>query len=414
MAVCEKVVALDPKCADLHNKLGRLYLKKDYASKAIEHYQKAVEEQKVDPEFREDLAMAHYCNGDFPAAISELKRCSFLDARNSDYAKALGLLYAQTGEDEEAIRCLQAAQNLGAQDAQTHTLLGQVMARRGLVNMAIGSYQKAIELEPGNPILSLYLARALAAGGRHPEALTHFRHFAKNLSRAEDGFYLAQTQVDMGLSYLAGGDLTRASEVLRLALKSNPRDARALHGLAKVGAEKNDWVEAREFLAKAQQLEPKNIELLITLADIQGREGNWNEAVLTLQRGVTENPANAELHELLGRSLRKAGRALEAASVFRRAAEVFPAHQGRFYWLEARVEARRGRFGEAASLFRRALERNPESWRIYADLAETCQHLGDFQEGLALIERGLKVAPEGAYEELKRLQLTIQTKAIRG
>lgn len=413
LAVYENVVRLDPKCAEMHNKLGRIYLKKDYTQQAIEHYQAAVNEHKVEPEYREDLAMAHYCNGDFPQAIAELKRAAMLDARNPEYAKGLGLLNFLVGEDEEAVRCLQISSQLRPGDAQTQGILGQALARQGLANMAIGAFQKALDLDNSNHILYLYQARALALAGRHGEAVTSFRNFASRLSSRDEALYLAHTQVEMGLSYLADGQVARAAEVLQLALKTNPRDAKALHGLVKVAMEKRDWADAREKLRKAQQIEPKNRDFLVTQAEIQGLEGNWNEAVLTLQRGVTENPNDPHLYELLGRSLRKAGRAQEAASVFRRGAEVFPAEQWRFYWLEARVEARRGRFGEAATLFRRSIERSPDRWRVYADLAETCQQLGETREALVNVEKALSLAGEKDREELKRLQLLLQTQRIR-
>ena len=413
LAVYENVVRLDPKCAEMHNKLGRIYLKKDYTAQAISHYQQAVEAHKVEPEYREDLAMAHYCNGDFPSAIAELKRAAMLDGRNADYAKALGLLNFLVGDDEEAVRCLQFSIQLRPGDAQAQGIMGQALARQGLANLAIGAFQKALEVDNSNHIVYLYQARALALAGRHGEAIASFRNFASRLSSRDEALYLAHTQVEMGMSYLADGKVARAAEVLQLALKSNPKDAKALHGLAKVAMEKHDWTDAKERLRKALQIEPKNSDFLITQAEIQGAEGNWSEAVLTLQRGVTENPNQPMLYELLGRSLRKAGRAQEAASVFRRGAEVFPAEQGRFYWLEGRVEARRGRFGEAAMLFRRALERNPERWRIYADLAETCQQLGEVKEALVNVDKALSLASERDREELKRLQLLLQTQRIR-
>ncbi len=413
LGVYETLVRLDPKCAELHNQLGRIYLKKDYTSKAIEHYQQAVQEHKVEPEYREDLAMAHYCNGDFPSAIVELKRAAFLDGRNPEYAKGLGLLHYLVGDDEEAVRCLQFSLQLKPDDVQALGILGQSLARQGLANLAIGNFQRALELDSSNHLLYLYQARALAAAGRHGEAIQSFRNFASRLTSRDEALYLSQTQVEMGMSYLGEGDLARAAEVFRLALKANPRDSKALHGLAKVALEKKDWAEARDHLKKALQIEPKSRDYLISLAELQGREGNWNEAVLTLQKAVTENPNEPTLYEVLGRALRKAGRAQESATVFRRGAELFPSEQGRFFWLEARVEARRGRFGEAASLFRRAIERNPDNWRIYADLAETCQQLGEVREAMKVLEKAFHCAPERDREELKRLQLILQTQSIR-
>lgn len=410
MQVFENVVRLDPRCAEMHNQLGRIYLKKDYTQKSIDQYREAVQLHKVDPAYREDLAMAHYANGDFPAAIAELQRASMLDGQNPDYAKALGLLFYNVGDDEEAIRKLQFAASLNPQDSQTQGILGQALARRGgLTNLAVGAFSKALQIDPSNSVLYLYQARALAQAGRHADAVVSFRRFAERLGGQDDAFYLAATQVEMGMSYLAAGDPDRASEVLGLALKSNPKDARALHGLARVAMERQNWADARDKLRRAFTLEPKNRDFLITQSELQGLEGHWSEAALTLQRVVSEHPNEPQFYELLGRALRRSGRLAEAAGTFRRGADLFPRESGRFYWLEARLEARRGRHGEAATLFRRALERLPDHWRIYADLAETCQALGETREALSLVDKALGYAPAKHQDELKRLQLVLQS-----
>ena len=65
------------------------------------------------------------------------------------------------------------------------------------------------------------------------------------------------------------------------------------------------------------------------------------------------------------------------------------------------------------TLFRRAIERNPDRWRIYADLAETCQQLGETREALVNVEKALSLAGDKDREELKRLQLLLQTQRIR-
>ncbi len=399
----EQVVQLDPSCAEMHNKLGRIYLKKNYTDKSIEAYKQAVDLHKVEPEYREDLAMAFYCAGDFPMAINELRKAATLDGQNPDYFKALGMLFYAENQDEESVRHLQWSLKLAPADAQAHGMLGQALARQGLTNMAISEYQKALEIDPQLHLLHLYLARAYAQANRHSDAINCFKNFANRLSTLEESQFLGQAYVEMGRSYLEEGQTARAGEVFQAALQRNPRDAGAMLGLARVATARGDFKKARERLKEAMRLEPRNLELLKAMADLQGEEGNWNDAVLTLQKALTENAGDPDLHEALGRALRKGGRHNEAASTYRRGAEIFSARQGRFYWLEGRVEARRERWGEAAMLFRRALERMGQNWQVYEDLAQACYKLGEYDQAKLNLQRAIEQAPDKEQASLRRL-----------
>jgi serine/threonine protein kinase/tetratricopeptide (TPR) repeat protein len=399
----EEVVKLDPASAELHHRLGRIYLKKRYDEQSVQAYRKAVELHPVNPEFREDLAMAYYCSGQLPSAIHELSKASRLDYTNASYPKALGMLHVEQGEYEEAVRDLKRSLELAPADAQAHGMLGQALARQGLTNLAIAEYERALDLDPDLYLLHLSMARAYAQAGRHERAVESFRKFLARVGNQEKTRMLGEAYVDMGRSYLANNNPARAAEVFQAALQRNPRDARALHGLAEVALARKDYAKAQRWLDRALQAEPRNCELKITQARIQGMQGHWGNAVTLMQEALQDNPRRPDLHEELGRVLRKAGRFQDAVDVFRRAARIFPDQEGYFLWLTGRVQFRQDLFAEAAWSYRKALETMQHDWRIHADLGKACASLVQMDEAAAAFEKALELAPEDEVPRLRKM-----------
>jgi serine/threonine-protein kinase len=399
----EEVVKLDPTSAELHHRLGRIYLKKNYDEQSVQAYRKAVELHPVNPEFREDLAMAYYCSGQIPSAIHELSKASRLDYTNASYSKALGLLHVEQGEYEEAVRDLKRSLELAPADAQAHGMLGQALARQGLANLAIAEYERALDLDPDLYLLHLSKARVYAQAGRHELAVESFRKFLARIGNQEKTRMLSEAYVGMGHSYLANNNPARAAEVFQAALQRNPRDARALHGLAEVAMARKDYVKAQRWLDRALQAEPRNCELKITQARIQGLQGHWGNAVTLMQEALQDNPRRPNLHEELGRVLRKAGRLQDAVDVFQRAARIFPDQEAYFLWLTGRVQFRQDLFAEAAWSYRKALETVQHDWRIYADLGKACACLAQVEDAAAAFEKAMELAPEGELPRLRKM-----------
>lgn len=399
----EEVVKLDPASAELHQRLGRIYLKKRYDQKSVDAYRKAVEAEKSNPEYREDLGMAYYCAGQLPLAVQELSKASLLDYSNPEYPKALGMLHAEMGDFEESVRQLKRSLELSPVDAQAHGMLGRALARQGLTNLAIAEYERALDLDGDLYLLHLYLARAFAQAGRHDRAVDSFRKFLARVGNQEDARMLGEAYVDMGRSYLAARDYTRAAEVFQAALQRNGRDSRALHGLARVAMARRDFAKAQDWLDRAMTAEPRNTDFKLTLARLRADQERWGDAVQVLREAVQEEPSKPELHEELGRALRKAGRTEDAAEVFRRAAQAFPDKAGHFSWLYGRLLFRQSEFVEAAFYYRKALDLEPHDWRIYVDLGKACASMFQMDQAAEAFQHALEWAPADEKPKLKKV-----------
>lgn len=90
----------------------------------------------------------------------------------------LGVLLAQLGRDDEAIRHYRAALAGAPNDPEIHNNLGFVLARRGETAEAAASFRRAIELDAGNAHAHFNLARLLLADGQAELAAEHFRRAA--------------------------------------------------------------------------------------------------------------------------------------------------------------------------------------------------------------------------------------------
>ena len=93
--------------------------------------------------------------------------------RQQEAARALldsALELSARGESTEAILLLQRAIQLDPRDPVIHYDLGNNLARQGRLDQAAASYQQAISLKPEYAAAHYNLASVRSAAGRHEEA----------------------------------------------------------------------------------------------------------------------------------------------------------------------------------------------------------------------------------------------------
>jgi len=106
--------------------------------------------------------------------------------------------------------------------------LGVVRMRAGRGEEAIALFRRAIEREPKNGEALLYLAGALASGGRPAEALPFFeRAIAAGQRSAMALNGLALTRLDLG-------DRAGAAEAFRESLRLDPEQPDVVRTLAEI------------------------------------------------------------------------------------------------------------------------------------------------------------------------------------
>jgi tetratricopeptide (TPR) repeat protein len=214
----EKQRATDPQ---YQYNVGLVYLQNDRYEEAMKYLEKSL---SLKPDF--DLALnalgiIHFINAEFQEAQGYFERClkvnpEFTEARNylgsvyqemgyldkaeAEFSKAasdetytsrelplynLARLYLIKEKDEEALKLVNAALTLNDRMVMAINLKGVLLERLGQLKDAIHSYEKALEINPGDVNLSYNLAVAYFKSDRRAEAKSLFEKIYPNVQDEE-------------------------------------------------------------------------------------------------------------------------------------------------------------------------------------------------------------------------------------
>jgi tetratricopeptide (TPR) repeat protein len=270
-----RCLALDPKNAEAHYNLGRVYEAMGAPERAAEHFALV---QRERPERVEDLlalARASLAQGDAPRARELVARAQSLDPESAEAAYLAGMCAASAGRAEEALEL----------------------------------FARALELDPTRGLPHLQRAKTLIGLGRAPEAHAEFLAAAELLP---DHF---EAQYNAGAFLLSTGDATQArtplvrayeigappglAEGLRAALAPLVEGDRAsLLALARADLGRGDPLAAERWLDAAARAAPGDVEVEVLRAHwlrAAGRDAEARELVERLRTEHGDEPAVQEL-----------------------------------------------------------------------------------------------------------------------
>jgi tetratricopeptide (TPR) repeat protein len=302
---------------------------------------------------REALARAYLRRRQMPEAEAELRQMLTLAPVLAEPNVLLAQILLSQRKEEEAATYLAAALRSNPSHVSSNILLGGYLARKGQREQAIRLLETALSVNPNVPDAKFLLASLYAESRRLPEALT----LARDLQRAEpkslrpwlltgallidqqnprgaiDAFEKALTidanSVDahrgLGQGYERLGQIERAEQSYRRALAIKDNDVISLNNLAWILSEvKKKPDDALPFAMKAQQAAPKLASVIDTLGWIHYRRQAYGEAEKFLTQAVERAPTDAGVRFHLGMVYAKLGRAQDAVSALRRAAQLDP------------------------------------------------------------------------------------------
>jgi tetratricopeptide (TPR) repeat protein len=314
----------------------------------------------------------------------------------------LGLLRAQQGQLDEAIKLIRRALKQNPKSAEAHNNLGNVLHQtrrytdadnsfkravalkpdyaraynnRGATLQALGEFEEAvrccetaISIAPDYSDAHHNLGNALRSLGRQEEAVAHFnRALDKPPIRAGTHRDLANTLQDLGR-------YREAVHHYLAALAITDGDAEIYYNLATALLMLNRHQEASANYQRALELKPDHAESFNNLGAIKLELNRADEAIIYLDKAVALTPDNAESHSNRGQALLALGRADEAVLAFERALEIRPGHAAAHNNLGT-VLREKGRHEEAIAHFEAALKTQAEhphaAFNLDGALAET-------------------------------------------
>ena len=306
-----RALALDPAGTRLYFSLGQALRELGRVDEAREALARAgegepqiqdpimlgIQQLSRSPQFYLEAGLAQADRGDFDAAAQMLSRASARDPDNPNVIGAYGRILARNGQYELARSALRRLRELGGLSAEDWVVLGQVEARTGSMEQALGAYAGALTLAPDLPAAREGRARVRLHQGDRDAALATFAELAEEAGSPDERARLLYWQ---GLVHLAGGDCESAAPVMQQAFDaSETRNASLLGAIARMRATCLDagraaLDEALDWSEQIYDARP-DVDSAATLAMVYAAVGRFQDAVDVQAAAIFEALKSGEL-----------------------------------------------------------------------------------------------------------------------
>jgi tetratricopeptide (TPR) repeat protein len=350
----EAALGIDPNQLPAHYNLALSLIRIGQADRAIDQLKIVVRVQPgvLEPEY--NLAILLEEKHLTAEAIEHLKTINGAQQNDPGILQHLLVDLFVLGRTDEAQSILEQLRTASPAEAQLHA--AKALLEAGQFRPAIRLLED-VHAQPGHES-DMLLARAYIGAQENVQAI-------KLLNPTEKTDRTGETAYLLGVAYLAAGEMPEAKDAFEYAIKTNPRNARALYHLGMMQSDLPEQLSTalRDF-REAIRLEPSNPAYGIALGKILLQHNDAQEAMVLLQRVHAEGPESAERDLLLGIAQITVRGPGQAVPSLLRATSEDPSLAlsynmlGFCYFVQ-------GDLAKAAASYRQASDLNPET-RIFA------------------------------------------------
>jgi tetratricopeptide (TPR) repeat protein len=267
----------DAQNVDALVELGRLYNDMGQTADARNSYEQAV---RADPksgpalfELGETLAI----QGEYEAAESRMRAAIDANPNNIDARLALAKLYmGPLDKPDMAADLYSSLLELGINDPETLTNMGDELLDRGRAAEAIQAYRKALTSQPENRFLFHKIGQAQLAQGD----LNNARQSEQQALDLAGGVF-PQALTGLGDIARRSNDFDQALNYYNQALSQDPSLVGARIGLGQSLAAQGNWLVALSQFQEAASREPENPTALFWLGEAELRQQSYAAAINT-------------------------------------------------------------------------------------------------------------------------------------
>lgn len=269
----------------------------------------------------------HQQDGALEAAVAHYERVLGRFPDNEFALNLMGLICLRREEFGRAVQFLERAGQVNDRDSETFNNLG--LAHRGLNawEAARTSFERSLELKPGNPAVLNNLGNVLAALDRHTEAIRNFRLALRNDPNYAD--CLGNLCVSLLAERQGAAALAAAERALRLAPERAHLHDRKGQALLELHRDE----EAAQCFRAALSLDPDFTDARIRLSTALKQLRQASDARTELNAVLVREPDNFEAHKCMGVLLEQTGDLEGAARHFRETIRCAPDHASAYYQL---------------------------------------------------------------------------------
>jgi len=269
-------------------------------------------------------------------------------------------------QGKDALPALHKTVDLAPDDAEAHLHLGNAQLAIGQLDLAVGSYVRALEIQPA---------------------------FTEAFSRLGDALQ-------------AQGHLTEAADCYREVLKMDPAHAAAHMGLGDILQLQRQFKAAETSYRHALTLAPDAAEVHRSLGDVQLAMGQHEQAILSYERALASDPACALAQGGLADVLYKLGRYEQAAARYGAAVQTIP-HIAAHYHGWGRSLHAIGQAADAEAAYRRAIELDPSVAAPLLHYADLLRETRCTEQAIVIYQAALLLEPKNT-DALHNLGVALQ------
>jgi tetratricopeptide (TPR) repeat protein len=188
--------------------------------------------------------------GDTDGAIEYLSTAVGLDLESAEAHFALCKLYLSRDNLAEAISQCKRVVELDAKHAEAWLALGCLYADSGQFQQAERASRVAIDLLPGVAEPRINLVNALISQGKHVEAIALCNGIKADESPRPGIWH------SLGLAFKALGEIQEAEQCLSAVTRSDPENSAAFCALGEIKAAQDEVAQAQSLYMKARELNP--------------------------------------------------------------------------------------------------------------------------------------------------------------
>lgn len=431
--LCKDGLKENPTNADLHIRLGDLYLEwhKDitnscqYIDEAIAEYRTALETYLDSAEIYFKIGQAYFHKGDFDKAINYLTNSVSKDNKQYVAYYLLAQIYARKARFQEAIDYAVKAKKynpLGSSSARFLLFyLYELSLYKTGIRKIISKYELLISVLtfPFDKIALKYITKTLKNMRFFPAIFKAFclvqaRRYTEALEIYVDtidkapGFTLLYNL--LGNTYLALGRFDDAITEFKMSIWLDPLNLDAFKNLCKAYEEQGDLDNALEIYKKILEIAPNLPDVHANIANILYAQGDIKGAIAHFQTAITINPKRnwtSVVNQTLGFVFQENSGDLDAAISSYQSAYLLTPEDMDIYINLGSAFYDKEDIENALAIYRNALELDPTNSRIHCNLGFLLWGKGDLDEAIAEYELAIKYDPnyDIAYNNLGVIKL---------
>ncbi len=430
--------------AHMYEELVSIYGRAEYATKAIQEYRAAIENDPDSEFLNAGLAELYAKTGRIRDAVLEAQDILKRDPNNLEARKLLGRIYLrslgdlQSGTQSQevlklAIEQFQQIVRLEPKSVDNHLLLGRLYRLDNDLVKAESEFKAAIQIQPDSEEAVTSLAYLYNEEGDAPHAIALLnqvpdaarsgklysalgytyeqqKDYKKAVAAYRKAVELDRDNLDalrgLAQNLMNDGQYDAALEQYKLIADADPQDAQSYLRISEIYRRLGKFDPALDMLKKAESLVQDSLEVPFNRALVYDAQGRFDEAAATLQQ-LLDKTAHTEGNystgernnrsvflERLGTVYREQGKAQAAVETYRKMLELGGDSASRGYqqMIDTLREAKQ--WSQATAVAQEAAQKFPNDRGLKLVLAGQLADTGQADQGITLAKSLLKGTAE--------------------